>query len=74
MKMLKIVIRIGRKGEAKDVSTFGTVESNPGGLSPSTSSPVPPRVGGAKVVAGVPEGVLVFAAFVAPPAVLQLQK
>lgn len=58
MKMLKIVLRVGRKGEAKDVSKFGTVESNPG-------------VGGAMVVAGVPEGVLVFGVFVEPPAVLQ---
>lgn len=61
-----ITVECRRKGEAIDISTSGTVEPNPGGVSPA----VPPKagvVGGVKAVAGV----LVFGVFIEPPAVLQ---
>lgn len=68
--------KMGRRGEAVDVSILGSVEPNPGGLSPPTPTPppVPPKVGvvgGVKVVTGELEGVLVFGVLVEPPAVLQ---
>lgn len=66
--------KMGRRGEAVDVSILGSVEPKPGGLSPPIPPPVPLKVGavgGVKVVTGELEGVLVFGVLVEPPAVLQ---